>query len=60
VVVVVFEKARWAWSIWEWKKYVYKLEIGWKYVQLKNLYGWSLMDIIDIEIESDIDKQIII
>jgi hypothetical protein len=59
VVVVVFEKARWSWNIWEWKKYMYKLEMGWKYIELKNLYGWALMDMIDIEIKTYIDKQII-
>jgi len=59
VVVVVFEKARWSWNIWEWKKYMYKLEMGWKYIELKNLYGWPLMDMIDIEIKTYIDKQII-
>jgi hypothetical protein len=59
VVVVVFEKARWSWNIWEWKKYMNKLEMSWKYIELKNLYGWPLMDMIDIEIKTYIDKQII-
>jgi hypothetical protein len=34
--------------------------IGWKYIEFKILIGRVLVDIIDIESESDIDKLIMI
>jgi hypothetical protein len=34
--------------------------MDWKDIEFENLYGWSIMDIIDIRIEIDIEEPIMI